>query len=115
MKKFSLIMISLLVLMSIYDCVTSYIILTKKGLDFEMNPIMQYGMYYYGTLNVLIIAKCISLSLLIITTIMIWKEKHLSKRETILSYLLYIVPVCFYAFILYNYNYKFIQLITNGL
>jgi hypothetical protein len=108
MKISLLILWTILLILNIYDVLTTFIILEHGGK--EMNPMLNWLIINCGTCIGLFLPKLIAISFL--TCITIWIiDQQINLRQKIVIHVSYILAICFNSYVMYNYNYVFIKVI----
>jgi hypothetical protein len=107
MKIFLLISWTLLLALNIFDACTTFILLEHDGK--ELNFAMNWFIKAYGPEG-LFYAK--SFALLFLTFVTVWisdVNKTLNLRQHIVVIGSYLIAICYYSYIMYNYNYIYMK------
>jgi len=106
MKTFLWLAWTLLCALNIYDVITTIVLLEHEGK--ELNPLINKFVELYGPVAGLFFIKTVVL--LILTFVTCWLlDKTLLGREKIIAVVGYMISICFYLYMMYNYNYTYIK------
>ena len=100
----------LLILLIIYDGLTTFYIMNHYGIELEVNPLIKFLMKNFGIFNGIFYIKLLSGIFLGITTILCIIDKNI-KIKIIYLYSLFGVSI-FYSVIMISCNYQIIRLMT---
>ena len=109
MKISLLVLWSIIIALNIYDSLTTIIILENGGT--EVNPIINWVIGKYGAGVGLLIPKAITIIFLTCVTGCIVGKKFLNIRQRITIITSYLIAICYYSYIMYNYNYAYMKLV----